>query len=321
MNDLRLGPDRASLAGRTCFVTLVGSAEEEANARLLVASLRAFGGLLGDCAVWVFALDPDQVSRALSDMAGVSCLPLAADPELRYPFAAKVQACAQAEALAAEEVRSLVWVSTGCLIVNPPVLFDLAPSFDAAFRPVHIQNIGSSASEPLDNYWSEVYRAVGMDDTSRAVESFVDSRELRPYVNTHLFAIDPSQGLCQTWLQLFRERVADTVFQSGPCQDQLHRIFLHQSILSALVTRRLEWQRIRLLPPEYSYPLHLHQEVPAVRRAQSLGDLVCPVYEGVYRYPATLNGLLVEEPLKSWLMARDQSRRTGNRAPRQWPPT
>jgi hypothetical protein len=302
MNDAGMGADGAALAGRTCFVPLVGSADEEASARLL--------GLLGECAVWVFALDPDRVSRALSGMEGVSCLPLAMDPELRYPFAVKVQVCAQAEALAADEVRSLVWVTTQCLIVNPPVLFDLPASFDAAFRPVHIQNIGSLASEPLDNYWSEVYRAVGMDDTSRTVESFVDSRELRPYLNTHLFAIDPSQGLCQTWLQLFREMVADKAFQSGPCQDQLHRIFLHQAILSALVTKRLEWQRICLLPPEYSYPLHLHPEVSAVRRSQSLGDLVCPVYEGVYRYPETLNGLPVQEPLKSWLMARGQRRRT-----------
>jgi len=307
MNDEGMGADRAALTGRTCFFTLVGSAEEEANARLLLASLRAFGGTLGDCVAWVFALDPDRVS-ALSDMEGVSCLPLDRDPELRYPFAAKVQVCAQAEALAAEEFCSLVWVSTQCLIVNPPVLFDLGPSFDAAFRPVHIQNIGSLASEPLDNYWSGVYRAVGIDDTLRSVGSFVDSRELRPYFNTHLFAIDPSQGLCQTWLQLFRELVADTVFQSGPCQDELHRIFLHQAVMSALVTKRLEWQRISLLPPEYSYPLHLHLEVPPARRSHSLGDLVCPVYEGAYRYPATLNGLPVQEPLKSWLMARGQGR-------------
>lgn len=320
MNDPRTGADRPALAGRTCFVTLVGSAQEEANARLLLASLRAFGGALGDCAVWAFAIDPDRVSRALPDMEGVFCLPLITDPELRYPFAAKVQACAQAEALAADEVRSLVWVSTGCLIVNPPVLFDLAASFDAAFRPVHIQNIGSPAGEPLDDYWSEVYRAVGMDDTSHTVESFVDSRELRPYLNTHLFAIDPSLGLCQTWWQLFKEMVADTVFQSGPCRDELHRIFLHQAILSALVTKRLDWQRIRLPPPEYSYPLHLHQEVPAGRRARSLGDLVCPVYEGVYRHPETLGGLPVQEPLKSWLSAREQSRPTRNRAPGQQPP-
>jgi len=55
------------------------------------------------------------------------------------------------------------------------------------------------------------------------------------------------------------------------------------------------------LPPEYSYPLHLHQEIALDRRANFLNSLVCPVYEGMYQHPDTLNGIGVQEPLLSWI--------------------
>ncbi len=304
MDEGRTNVDKLAGTEQTCFFTLVGSPEEEANARLLIESLRAFGGQLSDCEVWVFVSDPTSVRCAWPDLENVHRVPLARDEAWRYYFARKVRACAQAEAMTAGRVRSLVWVSAQCLIVNPPTLFALVPSLAAAFRPVHIQNVGAPAGEPLDQYWKAVYRAVGIEDTSLTVESLVDMRELRPYFNSHLFAVDPSQGLCQTWLELFGAMVADADFQSGPCGDELHRIFLHQAILSALVVKQLDWQQLGILPPEYSYPLHLHQQVPLGRRAQTLNQLVCPVYEGAYRYPETLGGVKVEEPLRSWLVER-----------------
>jgi hypothetical protein len=73
--------------------------------------------------------------------------------------------------------------------------------------------------------------------------------------------------------------------------------------LSALVAKNLGRERIRLLPPEYSYPLHLHLQVPPARQPRRLNDLVCPVYEETFDYPASLNGLHVDEPLRSWLAA------------------
>jgi hypothetical protein len=65
--------------------------------------------------------------------------------------------------------------------------------------------------------------------------------------------------------------------------------------------KSIEQERIRILPPEYSYPLHLHKQIRPERRATSLNDLVCPVYEGSFAYPGTVNDIEIEEPLKSWI--------------------
>jgi hypothetical protein len=288
------------------FLTMFRSETGERMARTAIESLRAFGGPLQDCAVWAFVLDLDRVSRALHDVEGVHCFPLALEEGCpAYPFAEKVYASARAEEMAGPDVRCLVWLSLDCLIINPPVLFDLGPApgvalADAAFRPVHHRNVGSPAHEPLDDFWRGIYRALGVDEMPYTVESFADAQTLRPYFNTHCFAFNPTAGLGQTWWEHFQALASDQAFQAGPCRDEPHQIFLHQAILSTLVARQLDWEQVRLLPPEYNYPLNLLNEMPPERRAPTLNSLVNAVYEDAFPWTQ----IEVQEPLRSWLRER-----------------
>jgi hypothetical protein len=290
------------------LITLVRSAEEEQRAHLLIESLRAFGGRLGNSPVWVFLPDPERVSTAFRKIEGVDFFPLVVEEEFRrYFFADKVYACARAEQMMESESRSLVWMSTGCLVLNPPILFHLSPPFEVALRPVHVKNIGSLANEPLDDFWSEIYRMIGIERAPFAVQSFVDLQELRPYFNTHAFSINPAKGLLRTWLEIFKAMVSNQEFQSGPCRDELHQIFLHQAILSALVVKLLDRDQIYLLPPDYGYPLHFQGQIPSPRRSPTLNSLVCPVYEEVPPHPNALKDIEVQEPLRSWMLNRVSS--------------
>jgi hypothetical protein len=290
------------LAGQMVFVTAVLSPKQRDSARLLVNSLRAFGGPLAECPVWILEMRPETAPCADLAGAGIEVLPVMLPEALpRYYFTYKVFAWAQVEEKAAPEVRSLTWLNPECLIVQPPLLFDLNPTIGAAFRPVHIRNVGSLAGEPLDPFWQGVYRAAGFENSGYTVEAFVDAQQIRPYYNTHLFALDPALGIGRAWLECFEALVQDEAYQTAACGDELHQIFLHQAVLSALVAKRLGPERIQVLPPEYSYPLHLHQQVPAARKPLTLNRLVCPVYEEGFRFPETLGGLAVEEPLASWL--------------------
>jgi hypothetical protein len=40
---------------------------------------------------------------------------------------------------------TLVWLDLGCLVVQPPVLFELGSQYGAALRLVHIRNVGMPA--------------------------------------------------------------------------------------------------------------------------------------------------------------------------------
>jgi hypothetical protein len=290
----------------TRFLILFRSEAGERLARTVIESLRAFGGPLRDCPVWAFVLDPDRAPRALPGLDGVHRFPLAVEEGFPpYPFAEKVVACARAEEMAGPGIRSLVWLSLDCLVIHPPLLFDLgpvsgAPPADAAFRPVHHKNVGSLALEPPDDFWRGIYRALDVDDIPHTVQSFVDGQTLRPYFNTHCFALNPATGLGRAWWAHFKALVTDEAFQAGPCRDELHQIFLHQAILSTLVAKRLPWERVRLLPPEYNYPLNLLDEMPPDLRVPALNSLVNAVYEDAFPW----DGIEVQEPLLSWLRER-----------------
>ena len=67
------------------------------------------------------------------------------------------------------------------------------------------------------------------------------------------------------------------------------------------MTKHIPQGRIRLLPPEYSYPLHMHADTPLERQSRSLEELVCPVYEDGFEYQKTLHGLWVGEESEAWL--------------------
>jgi hypothetical protein len=305
MDERARAEDRSAVTG-TRFLLMFRSEAGERRARLVIESLRAFGGPLRKCPVWAFVLDRGRVPQALPGIEGIERLPLAIQSDCPpYPFAEKVWAFARAEEMAGPEIRSLVWLSLDCLVINPPLLFDLGPTAriapaDAALRPVHHRNVGSLAQEPLDAFWQGVYRALDVDDIPYTVESFVDGETLRPYFNTHCFALDPALGLGRAWWVHFREMIADRAFQEGPCSDTLHQIFLHQAIFSTLVPKRLAWERVRLLPSEYNYPLNLLADMPPDLRASTLNSLVNPVYEDAFPW----SGIEIEEPLRTWLMER-----------------
>jgi len=232
-------------------------------------------------------------------------------PFRNYPLAEKVFACALAEEMAAlEGVQTLIWLNPDCLIFNPPELFILGDQYDAAFRPVHIRNVGSLANEPLDGYWQGVYEVVGVDQVPYTIESYVDGQTIRPYFNTHCFAINPACGILQAWRAYFLTLLLDKEFQDDYCQDELHQLFLHQVVLSALVMKSIEKDRLLILPPEYSYPLHLQDKLPTEKLVKSLNQLVCMVYEDA----TLLDGIDIQEPILSWLKGnRIKSSKAENR--------
>jgi hypothetical protein len=287
---------------RTIFVTKIRNAAQKQAARLLVESIRTFGGEMSSGPMWVFNLDPQGTTCQELENLSVQIIPLVV-PEflLQYDFGDKVYACACAEERVPAGVHSLVWIDLSCLVVNPPVLYKLGSALDVAVRPVHIQNVGLLTADPLDAYWKKVYQSVGVEEIETEVMSFVDGRQLRAYFNTHAFATNPAKGLLRRWLACFEELVCNQEFQKGACQDKLHQIFLHQAILSALIAASFDPERVRILPSEYNYPYNLHSSLSPERRAKVLNDLVSFTYEDRLLKPDSMDDIEIYEPLRSWL--------------------
>jgi hypothetical protein len=280
-------------------IILLESPEQIKSARILIDSLRSFGGGLSTSQVYLFKSDPH-----IPDIQGTNLkiFPLEMDARLKdFPLAGKVAACAQAEKIAGRDCGSLIWMNPETLVIKPPSLLELGNESDLAIRPVHIRNVGIPAGAPLDDYWAGIYKSIGLEGTASTVESFVDGQQLWAYYNTHVFSADPALELFGLWQEHFARLALDRGFQAGPCHDVIHKIFLHQAVLSVLIEKLIPAARLRLLPPDYSYPYNLQDRIPAGRRAEVLNDLTVMVYEQRPIDPVKMTDIAVEEPLRSWL--------------------
>ena len=290
------------------FLTLVRTTRGRSCARILVDSIRSFGGGLSQCPIWLFEANPQKVSCESLEGMDVQRFPLVVPEAVRhYYFADKVFACAQAEGMVSPNVHSLIWIDPGCLVIRPPLLYGLGQEFDAAVRPVHIRNVGLLPEEPLDGFWKKICETVGLDDIPTTVETFVDGQRIRSYFNSHAFTMNPSSGLHRRWFECFEALVSDGEYQKDTCQDERHQIFLHQAVWSALLVAELDSKRVRELPPDYNYPYNLHQSVPVGRRAAVLNDLVSITYENRSLDPQQVDDIEIHDPLRSWLSTRAAS--------------
>jgi len=198
---------------QSVFVMTVNNSQELVQTRLLIQSLRTFGGALRNCPVWVFV--PDKGTATSRDFEGLwtEVYPLTVPDTLRhYWFAHKVCACAQAEGAATPGITSLIWFSYDCLIIQPTLLLQLNSLYDAAFRPVHGTNIGFEVSKPLDYFWQTIYEMIDLPESKISVESYVDQQHIRAYFNSHIFSWNPSTSVGQRWFQIFTALVCDPRF-------------------------------------------------------------------------------------------------------------
>lgn len=284
------------------FYTLVRSEYSKAQVNLLIQSLRMFGGDLANCPTWLFEANPDQISCEDLSGSGIEIFPLEAPKRVRhFYYHDKVFAGARAEELSAKSVESLIWIAPDCLILQPPERYILDQTVDAAMRPVHIQNVGLDPNAPTDGFWQGVYDRIGIQDVTQTIRTFVDHKTIRAYFNSHAFSIDPSLGLLQQWGEVFQDLVTDSQYQERHCSDERHQIFLHQAALTTVMISSISEDRLRVLPPEYNYPLNFQSELPEDRRVRRLNDLVTIAYEDLSLDPRTLGDIEVEEPLRSWL--------------------
>lgn len=299
------------------FVTYVHQSYQQNAAAVLVECIRTWAGEYRESPIYVVVTNPDYLKSGLEGK-NVIRVPLdIAEPARSFPYAVKARAAAKVEELVAGKVRSLAWFDPETLLFGPPKEMDLGDGISAAVVPVQFINTGQTPDAPVDAYWGPIYKRVGLDPKGIfTVETRVDRRTIRAYLNCGMFAVRPEKGLFREWAVIQGELLRDADFQRAAIKDPVHRTFLHQAIITAIIVARLEREEIHFFSPAYNYPLYCHgldfspqtggaYRVPEGIRAKKLNDLVSVFYESLFREHPDWPSLIppAEEPLGSWLAA------------------
>ncbi len=321
--------DSRDPAARLAFVTYVSKPYQELAAALWIESIRKWAGEYGRSPIYVVLTDSRVTGIPIPDGEATK-LRIALPEEARlYPFAVKAFAAARAEEETAGRVSSLAWFDPETLVFRPPLEMDLPGATAAAVNPVHLTNIGQAVEEPVDPFWSAIYRSFGLDPSRLfTVETMVDRRKVRAWLNCGIFAVRPDRGLLREWARRMQAGLEDTSFQSTLVADAPHQTFYHQAIFSTLLVSRLARREIHFFSSGNGYPLFCHNtdfktargvfQVPAEKKARRLDDLTSAFHESMwYQHEDWRERIpIASESLSRWLSdAFDRTVGSGRSSP------
>lgn len=289
-----------------CSVIFPG-AQAETDSLLLAESIRAFGGAFSGDPIWFFLPDVGKplTEPARKRLAGldVRVIPFPVEAEkLRFFFMGQLAGLAQAEARLAGETDILAWLDSNTLLVNEPKEFILPEGKSLGYRPVHHLLIGSRFDQPLDPFWSQVYRSCRVpQERVFPMRPVVEDIRMRPYFNAGILVARPERRLFRDWYDTFLNLYQSPVFKAFYEKDQRYIIFLHQAVLSGIVLRSMQQADLLELPDTYNYPVHLFAQDTTSRRPASMDELVTFRHEGFYQDAGWMQKMPASDRLKQWL--------------------
>jgi hypothetical protein len=275
--------------------------DSEGRARVLVRSLRTFGGALADRPVWVMVSAEPAASEALSGEPGVELMSFDADPDARaFPFGMKANAAAAAEQRAEGQTARLVWLDVDTLFLHEPGALLIPADKRLGYCPVHHRLIGSLYDAPPDAFWSLMYEACGVPaERVFPMRTIIGAETIRPYINAGLMVVRPEAGLLRAWWARFAALYRDPRCEAFYQQHALYRIFVHQTILAAGMLAELAPGKMIELPRTFNYPLHLYADDPHPPAA--LDDLITCRYESIFLEPGWAARFPISGALRAWI--------------------
>jgi hypothetical protein len=236
----------------------------EAQSRLLVRSIRRFGGCYAQAPILSYAprpgLDVSAECRRELEGLGVVMVPDRVNRQWpNYPFANKPLAAAHAEKLSDSD--TLVFLDSDKVVLDEPTKLGLPPDGEIAVRAAFHRNIGLIDGEgPQAPFWNELYRSLGCRPR-RTIRTTCDLKVVSEYFNSGMVAVRRERGLFEAWRHAFE------IAMAAPPASKDDAYYVEQAALAAMVTWKV--RRPYILPARYNLPVHW----PCLQRERVIGNL------------------------------------------------
>jgi len=191
-----------------------------------------------------------------------------------YYLANKPLVCAYAEQNIDAEI--LVFLDSDKCFFGEPKEFLLPVNCNVRMRPEYGQGIGSTGlQDPQEWYWQKLYEVLGVK-REVFVETPIGNKRIRAYWNSGLVVVRRSGGIFTAWKENFEKVMRLDI---TPPQGIY---FVEQSVLS--VTLCALEETVEHLPPNYSYPLPLHNRLSKELQIKHWDDITSIHYFNLFFY-------------------------------------
>ena len=251
----------------------------ESMSKLLVASLREFGGEFKDVPIFSyqprkeFQISPETI--AFFEENSVEYIDLELNTDFcHYPFANKILASAHREKNTNAEI--LTFLDSDVFFFNEPKEFADFGNVDVILRPVDIKNIGAENSDDKNAiYWERLYNLLGVK-TRRKVLTTVTNISIWEYYNAGHIVTLAKNDLFRAWQKNFIKAMDGKIIPDEGIT------FMDQFVLAATVSQRS--LNVKNFAKEYNYPLHFKNEIKNGNYiVDNFNDWVTVHYHDVFR--------------------------------------
>jgi glyoxylase-like metal-dependent hydrolase (beta-lactamase superfamily II) len=281
---------------RLALVTYVSDNVQVKHAKVLVESLRLYGGIYSGSLVYVVITDTLLDCNALLNMDGVKPVLLSLDRRIsRYPYAVKPFAAARAEEVIGESADCIAWFDPETVILSQPDGLIPGEGVNVVVQPVFLSNkVGLAPGEHLNDYWEPIYRFLKTEHVNvPVVETLIDRQKILAYYNCEIFSVRSDARILETWADVMNRLLADTLYAYGTCNTPQRMTFLHQAALSAAIVSKTGNSSRALLPLYSGFPLHMKHRIPVDVWSGRIENVSCAILEHLW----------VSDP--AWLKAID----------------
>jgi len=290
---------------KLAIVTYASDNEQERSVKALIKSVRELSANYRNCKIYVVLGDPENFPGTSLMGKNVELLPLKMNKAfMDYPLAFKAFAAAQVEKIVKNKTETLVWFDPSVIVLNSLDALMLDKNTDVAVRPVTLSNTISIAPgvEP-NEYWAPIYRETGLRYKELpALWTIADNVAIQPYYNCEVYSINPKLEICEEWVRILTGLLNDTDYQNESCTTFVRKLFLHQAVLSGIITSKVPQDRMKPLPITSSYPFNQHEQLSREKQVSALNEISVVIFDYAWAMiPTWMNTIPVNEPLRQWL--------------------
>lgn len=233
-----------------------GAGYLESQSKLLISSLREFGGKFKD--VPIFSYQPrknfkvSQETIAFFEQNNVEYVDIELNKDFcDYPFANKILASSHREINTDAEI--LIFLDSDVFFLNEPKEFANFGNADIILRPVDMKNIGAENSEDKNAvYWQNIYKLLDVNVRRKVSTTVTNENIWEYYQGGHQVSLTKN-NLFKTVNENFIK-----VIDAGIIPDD-GVSFVEQSVFSATVSQMA--LKVKLFSKEYNYPIHIENQI------------------------------------------------------------
>lgn len=294
------------------FTTFIETEEEILPARVMVESLRTFGGRFKDAPVLVYvsekfmAAESGSLARFASLGAEVRTSEAPEDASWFY-LARKVFAAAQAESAAKGNASVVARLDPDTIFIREPEEFILPEDKALGYRPVFHRNICPLYGEPLDGYWGRAYEVMGIRES--AVFSMVtpaDEDTIRPYFQAGCVVVRPEKGIMKKWAEMLVRLAGDPAIREICALEPRKRLFTFQVALTGAILNVVDRDEMLEFSDRINYPIFFREMFGAKKDFHDISDAVTVRYEHFFQNPPPDWEMILKGPADriAWIKER-----------------